>query len=73
MGDTRLPLNAVIAGQKCNTKMGETSKSKIAEHFWDEDHRIHRNKAEIIHKEENRITRKLGVTVYIRTTEQVIN
>jgi hypothetical protein len=39
--------------------MGELFKSRIAEHSWDEDHRKQWNMTEIIHKEENRIIRKL--------------
>jgi hypothetical protein len=39
--------------------MEDVSKPKIAEHSWDEDHSIQWNKAEIIHKEEKRIIRKL--------------
>jgi hypothetical protein len=54
-------------------KMGEISKSKTAEYSWDEDYRIQWNKAEIIHKKENRITMKLKVLVSIRTAKQVIS
>jgi hypothetical protein len=53
--------------------MEKISKSKIAEHSWDEDHKIQWNKAEIINKEEKRIIRKLKESVFIRTTEHAIS
>jgi hypothetical protein len=36
--------------------MGEITKSKIAEHSWDEDHRTQWDKTEILHKGESRTT-----------------
>jgi hypothetical protein len=71
VGERGRPFNTRITRHKCNTKMGEISKSKTAEHVY-EDHRIQWNKAEIIHKEENRIIRKLKESVFIRTTEQAV-
>jgi hypothetical protein len=37
---TGRPFNTSIAKYEGNTKMGETSKSKIEEHAWNENHRI---------------------------------
>lgn len=39
--------------------------SKIAEHWWAKDHRIKRNKADMMHKEANRIIRKPKKSVII--------
>jgi hypothetical protein len=44
--------------------MKEIPESKIAKHLWDDDRRIHWNKAEIIYKEENRIIRKMKVGIH---------
>jgi hypothetical protein len=41
-----------ITCHKCSTDMGETAKSKISEHTWNEDHLIQWYKVEITHKEE---------------------
>jgi hypothetical protein len=38
--------------------MGEITKSKAGEHSWDEDHIIQQDKTEILHKVENRMSRK---------------
>jgi hypothetical protein len=73
IGETGRPLNTRITKHKCNTRMGEISKSKIAEHSRNEDHRIQWNKVEIMHKEEKRIIRKLKKSVFKRTTEQAIS
>jgi hypothetical protein len=53
-------------------KIVEVSKSKTAEHSWDEDHRIQRTKAEIIYKKENGITMTLKASESIRT-KQIIS
>jgi hypothetical protein len=37
--------------------MGEISKSKIAEHSWDEENKIKLNKTEIIHKNKTGLLR----------------
>jgi hypothetical protein len=39
----RKTLNTRITKHKCNTKMGEISKSRIVEQSWDEDHRTQWN------------------------------
>jgi hypothetical protein len=49
--------------------MEEISKSKTAEHSWDEDHRIQWKKTEIINKEE-RESLENKESVFIRITEQ---
>jgi hypothetical protein len=51
--------------------MREISKSKTAEHSWDEDHGIQWDNAEITHKEEKRIIRKMEVSVFIRTEQAI--
>jgi hypothetical protein len=50
IGGTTGPFNTRITKHKCNTRMGQISKSEIAKHSWDEDYRIQWNKAEIIHE-----------------------
>jgi hypothetical protein len=70
---TGRPLNTRIAEHKRNTKMGEISMSKTAEHPWDEDHRMQWGKEEITHKEEKRIFILIKVSVFISTTEQTIS
>jgi hypothetical protein len=48
---------------------GETTRSKIAQHSWNENHRIQWDNAKIIHKERKRMTTKLTESVFIAATE----
>jgi hypothetical protein len=51
-------------------KLGKIFKSKVAELSWNENYRIQWDKVEIIHKEGNRMTRKLEELVHIITGHQ---
>jgi len=53
-------------------KLGKIFKSKVAELSWNENYRIQWDKVEIIHKEGNRIMRKLE-SIFIKTTKWVPN
>jgi hypothetical protein len=53
-------------------KLDISQKPKIAEHCWNEDYRIQWDKAEIIHKKDNKITRKLKKSVFIGRTACVV-
>ena len=65
--------NVVDGVHKRNTTNGEIDKSKIAEHSWEQKHRLQWDKASLIRKEENWKIRKLKESAFIHCTGHVIS
>lgn len=65
IGETKRPLEVRIKEHRKHTQLGETSKSGIAEHAWNADHRINWNDAKVIHRETHWKKRKFKEAAFI--------
>ena len=66
LGETKRPLNVRIKEHKQNTLRGLTDKSKIAQHCWEENHKMNFKEASIIHKEPHYKKRKIIEASYMK-------
>ena len=73
IGKTFRPLQRRENEQKGNTTNGEIDKSKIAEHSWEQKHRLQWDKASIISNKENSRFRKFKESAFIHCTDHVIS
>lgn len=58
IGESKRPLKVRLNEHKRNTKNGETAKSKLAKHAWDNDHKFRWEEAKILHHETHYYKRK---------------
>ena len=73
IGETKRPLEVRVQEHQKFTRMGETSRSGLAEHAWTNGHNIHWSEAKILHKEENWRKRKFKEAVYIAQGDGVFS
>lgn len=65
IGETKRPLHVRIEEHKKNTQRGETTKSGIANHVWDNQHHIQWSEAKVLAKEDHWYKRKFKEAVFI--------
>src|SRR5579872_4165178 len=73
IGETKRPLDIIINEHKSCTQKGETSRSGIAEHVWENQHRIKWSEAKAIHSEQHWKKRKFIEAAYIKNNTGVFS
>jgi hypothetical protein len=73
IGETKRPLKVRIKEHQRNTKNGETVKSKLANHAWENNHKFNWEEAKIIHHEAHYYKRKFIEGALIKLHENPIS
>lgn len=73
IGETGRPLQVRIKEHQKLVAKGETDKSRLAQHVWDEHHRVKWDEASIIAKEDRTKKRKLKEAAFMVTTNNTIS
>ena len=73
IGETKRPLNTRLEEHKKNCRLGETTKSGVANHVWDEQHTILWNETKIIGKEEHWQKRKFKEAVAMELKQNIFS
>lgn len=73
IGETGRPLQVRIKEHKKLVRLGETDKSRIAQHAWEEEHRIEWEHTTILDREDNHTKRKLKEAAHMAITPNVIS
>ncbi|XP_045477895.1 uncharacterized protein LOC123683043 [Harmonia axyridis] len=73
IGETKRPLDTRVKEHQKLARLGETEKSRLVQHAWDEEHRIKWDEASIISKEERSKRRKLKEAAFMAITPNPIS
>ena len=73
IGETKRPLDVRIKEHRTHTQKGETSRSGIADHAWENQHQIQWSEAQIIHNEQHWKKRKFIEAAYIKNNTGVFS
>lgn len=73
IGETKRPLEVRIKEHKNNTQKGETAKSKLAKHAWENEHRFKWKEAKILHTESHYYKRKFIEAALIKLNKEPIS
>jgi predicted GIY-YIG superfamily endonuclease len=73
LGETGRPLGVRLAEHKKNVKEGKTNISKLAEHVWEEHHKVLWDNIEIVGRESNRLKRKIVEASFMAVDDNCIS
>ena len=73
IGETKRPLKVRIKEHQRLAQLGETDKSRLVQHAWNEDHNVKWDEASIISKEEGWRRRKLKEAAFMAITPNPIS